>query len=95
MIDITSGFLCGASTTSQCDLVLSSHSSEKSSEGLSMRCNANEHITISITGGFEDSKKDLPVSASRLRDSEGRGGKAPLAMSRNDSDAQGSDVRST
>jgi hypothetical protein len=89
--DRTSGFLCGASIMSQRDFVLSSHNSAKISEGSLMRCKANEQITMSITSGFEGSESNKRVPSV---DSEGSGGKAPLAISLNESDAQGNDVRS-
>jgi len=79
---LISGFLWGANITSQRDLVLSSHNSAKSSEALSMRCKANEQITISMIRRFDGS----PVFK---LDSIGSGGKAPPAISRNESVAQG------
>lgn len=78
---------------SQRDFVLSSHNNAKSSEDLSMRCKANEQITISMTR-FADSEWVSSVFESRYSDSARNGGKAPSAIPRNESDAQVKDVRS-
>jgi hypothetical protein len=46
----TSGFLCGAMIISQRAFWLNSHSNPKSCDGVSIRCRANEQITMSSNG---------------------------------------------
>lgn len=80
--------------TSQRDLVLSSHNSAKSSEASSIRCKANEQITISMRIFGASGIMSCAFALRGRQSTRGSGGKAPLAMSRNDSDAHGCDVLS-
>ena len=87
--------MCGAKTTNHRALVLSSHSSEKSSEGDSIRCNANEQMTISRFCEFE-SKSPMVFSPSLFSSTSSEfdgmslemGGTPPSEMSLNESGAQ-------
>lgn len=89
----TSGFLCGASTTSQLAFVLSSHKREKSSDGDCTRCNANEQTTISIGVSASISAAEFETLPNEVK-WEMVEGKAPPAISVNERDAQDNVVRS-
>ena len=99
-IGSTSGFLWGPRTTSQRLLLLSSHKTEKSSEGLPIRWSANEHITMSIKGMAIVSSGASSTSCSTLFVSDESkifwciGGTAPSAISWNEYGEHLNEVRS-